>query len=76
MQNSSDEKHIEDEVVEDSEENNVLIEKEIEASAPQGEEVSEIDEFGVVLCSASQTVSYVWNTAEVQNFCCYEKKSL
>jgi hypothetical protein len=74
---SSDEKHLEYEEEGDSEDNNVLtdeeIDNEIEANALQREDGLENDEFAVVSCTTDQTFSYVWNTAEVQNICCYEK---
>jgi hypothetical protein len=79
MQKSSDEKHLEYEEEGDSEDSNVLIEEEIdnqiEVNALQQAEDLENDEFVVVSCITNQTFSYVWNTAEFQNNCCYEKES-
>jgi hypothetical protein len=79
MQMSSDEKHLEYEEKGESEDNNVLteeeIDNEIEANALQREEDLKNDEFATVSCTTNQTFSYSWNTAEVQNICCYEKES-
>jgi len=79
MQKSSDEKHLEYEEKGDSEDNNVRREEEfdneIEANALQREEHLENNEFAAVSCTTNQTFSYVWNTAEVHNICCYEKES-
>jgi hypothetical protein len=77
VQKSSDEKHLEYEEEGDSEDNNVLIEEEIgnetEANALQREERLKNDEFAAVSCTTNQNFSYIWNIAEVQNICCYEK---
>ena len=79
MQKSSDEKHLQHEEEEDSEVNNVLIEQETdnetEANALQREEDLEKDEYAAVSCTTNQTFSWVWNIAEVQNICYYEKES-